>query len=269
MNNQIAVLLPHYNNPEGLRLTLNSLLKETAKFILYVFDDGSDDLEGVRFIINEFSSKIKIVLNTNSTNLGITKTLNEGLKYIRSLNKFAFIARLDAGDVCMNNRLELQVSFLIKNIDIGLVGSWVKFVNMDRKKEFEFRPPKKHSELKKIIHLYNPFVHPSVMFRIEVIDKVGLYPENYPALEDHAYFFEIMKHYKVSVIDNILLEYELNPKGVSFLKRKTQAYSRIKLLISQYKLEFYPTIGLLRAFLTYLLPQSLLNFFKKHVFYKF
>jgi len=268
MDNQIAVLLPHYNNYEGLRLTLNSLLNETEVFTLFVFDDGSDNINTVETIIKEFNNQIDIILIENESNIGITKTLNKGLKHIKSLNAYTFIARLDAGDICLNDRFKKQKSFFLKNTDISLVGSWVKYVNMERKLIFKFKPPSHHNKLKKIIHFYNPFVHPSVMFKINIIDKIGFYPENYPALEDHAYFFKVIKTFKVGMLQDFLLEYELNPNGISLSNRKNQAFSRIKLLLHQYKFDFYSTIGLLKSFFTYLLPHNLLILLKKNIFYK-
>ncbi|NOY47170.1 MAG: glycosyltransferase [Chlorobi bacterium] len=268
MDNQIAVLLPHYNNLNGLQLTLKSLLQETEEFTLFIFDDGSDDIESIKSTIKNFSSQLKIILETNQTNKGITKTLNKGLEFILGLNQFSFIARLDAGDVCMNNRFKYQKEVFLENIDIGLLGCWVKFVDVNRKQLFVFKPPSSSSELETSIHSYNPFIHPSVMYRIDVINKLGFYPENYPALEDHAFFFKIIKSFKTSIVEHVLLEYEVNPKGISTLMRKTQTRSRIKLFLNEYKFGIYPTVGLLRALITHILPQKVLILFKKNFFYK-
>ncbi len=268
MDDQIAVLLPHYNNLNGLRLTLRSLLQESEEFTLFIFDDGSDDFNSIKGISKDFGSQLKIVLETTDTNKGIVKTLNRGLKYILGLNKFSFIARLDAGDICINDRFKYQKAAFLADKDLGLIGSWVRFVDMNRKPLFVFKPPSSPSRLKKAIYSYNPFIHPSVMYRTEVVNQLGFYPENYPALEDHAYFFKIIKIYKASVIENILLEYEVNPEGISTLNRKTQTRSRIKLFLDEYKLGIYSTIGLLRALATHIFPQKVLVLLKKEFFYK-
>ena len=74
MKNCIAILLPHYNNCNGLRLSLKSLINERETFTLFVYDDGSNDFNCVEQIINEFDKYYKIVLKRNDVNLGITKT---------------------------------------------------------------------------------------------------------------------------------------------------------------------------------------------------
>src|SRR5690606_12574589 len=267
MENQIAVLLPHYNNPRGLKLTLQSLLQETENFTVFIFDDGSDGIDEIDEIIKAFNHQLCIVFVKNAVNVGVVKTLNKGLKYILCLKEFSFIARLDAGDICLNNRLSLQKNFLIENEDVGLIASWVRFVDVNRKELFVFKPPAEYHELKKAIYLYNPFIHPSVMFRVEVVNKIGFYPENYPVLEDHAYFFKVIKVIKVAVLKHFLLEYELNNEGASMSKRKTQTKSRIKLLLKEYKFRVYPTIGVFRAVITHIIPVKVLVLLKKYVFY--
>ena len=120
MNKELAVLLPYYNNLHGLRLTLESLIGETELFTLFLFDDGSDNEEKVKEVINDFSDKFKIVYRRSAINQGITKTLNTAIKYILELNRFCYLAKLHAGDLCLNNRLKNQKLFLENHKDIFL-----------------------------------------------------------------------------------------------------------------------------------------------------
>ena len=268
MDNNIAVLLPHYNNYSGLNITLESLCHETETFTVVIIDDGSDDIDAVIKIIHKFKNDFEIIFKKNDLNKGITKTLNDGLKLILELKRFSLIARIDAGDLCLNDRFKHQKEFLNLNQDIALVGSWVKFVDKERNQLFIFKSPSNPNKLKKDIYCYNPFIHPSIMFRTEILNKVGFYPEEYATLQDHAFFFKVNRYYKLSIVEKVLLEYEVNPKGISALKRKSQAKNRIKLLFKEYKFGFYPTIGLLRSFITYFTPQRVLLFLKTNFFYK-
>ncbi|WP_186525791.1 glycosyltransferase [Seonamhaeicola sediminis] len=263
MKNSIAVLLPHYNNCSGLRISLKSLQSEIQPFTLFVYDDGSNDFSYVERIISEFREFYDIRLKRNSKNLGITETLNRGLKHILECNTYEFIARLDAGDICVGSRFENQIRTFNIDKELGLVGSWVKFVDINRNKLFFFKPPSGYKELKRSMHSYNPFIHSSVMFRTDVVKAVGFYPTNYPALEDYAFFFKIIKKFKATVVEKTLVEYEYNPEGISIKRRGEQTKSRIKLLMNEYKFGLFTTIGLVRAFITFVLPFKLLLFFKK------
>jgi hypothetical protein len=167
----------------------------------------------------------------------------------------------------LNDRFKHQKQAFLNDKDLGLVASWVRYVDMERNMLFEFKPSSNHNKLKKIIYLYNPFVHPVVMYRSKLIDKVGFYPEKYPALEDHAYFFKIIKICKTKVLKKVLLEYEVNPESISTKNRNEQTKSRVKLFFDEYKFDFYPTIGLFRALFTHVIPQKTLVFMKRF-FYK-
>jgi cellulose synthase/poly-beta-1,6-N-acetylglucosamine synthase-like glycosyltransferase len=268
MKHGIAILLPHYNNCNGLRLSLKSLMNETETFTLFVYDDGSNDFNCVEQIINEFDKYYHIVLKRNDQNLGITKTLNKALEFILKRDEYKYVARLDAGDICVNDRLKNQLRTFESDKELMLVGSWVRFVDAYRKQLYVFKPPSNYDDLKKIIHYYNPFIHPSVMYKTEVVKKIGYYPTNYPALEDYAFFFEIIKHFKVALIEKILVNCELNPNGISTVRRREQTKSRIRLLKNKYKFGLIPTLKLIRALLTFLLPLSFLTFMKRQFVYR-
>ena len=217
-------------------------------------------------IINKYNNRLAITLLVNDVNLGIVKTLNKGLKHIINLKKYEFIARLDAGDICLNDRFKHQKEAFTVNKHLGIVGSWVRFVDMQRNPLFDFKPPVNHKNLKRVIHLYNPFVHASVMYKVDVVKEIGFYTDNYPALEDHAYFFNVLNFFNSKIIPNVLLEYEINPDGISAKQRKVQTKSRIKLLLKEYNFTIIATVGILRALLTHFIPQSFLIKLKKRMF---
>lgn len=268
MEHQLAVLLPHYNNIDGLIVTLKSLIFEKEDFTLIILDDGSTNQDKLDLVINSFKSSLYIILIKQPHCLGITKTLNNGLEYVLNKPRFKYIARLDAGDKCINNRLAKQLKALQSDLDLGLVASYVSFVDINGNFLFNFKPPTTSQKLKQEIYKYNPFIHPSVMYKTEVVRTIGMYPENYPALEDHAYFFKIVNHFKTIILPELLLEYEVNPKSISILKRKQQTKSRLKLLYDNYNYTFTATIGMVRAFMTNIFPQKTLLYLKKKIFYR-
>lgn len=268
MKHQLAILLPHYNNIEGLEATLQSLKTETEVFTVVVLDDGSDNQNQVETLIQSYSTQLQITLFKQPKCIGVTRSLNNGLTYILQQEHFNYIARIDAGDRCINNRFTKQLEAFKLDPELGIVSSWVTFVDTNKAFLFNFKTPTTHQKIKQSIYKYNPFIHPAVMYKTEVVKAIGLYPENYPALEDHAYFFKMIKQYKATILPQLLLEYEVNPNSISAVKRKEQTKSRIKLFLNNYNFTFTATIGLFRAFLTSLLPQKITLFLKKTIFYK-
>ena len=227
-----------------------------------IVDDGSTKKPDESLLKSKFPkiNNIKVILNKK--NEGIDYALNKGLAYIKK-RKYKYVARLDCGDLAYPHRFKLQKEFLENNKDIFLVGSWVRFISPHGKTLFIFRPPTKHEDIKKRMFINNMFIHPSVMFRTAIIDIVGYYPTNYKNAEDYAFFFKIAKTLKVANIPEILLDYEVNPQGLSISKRKQQLKSRLKVIVDNFDFSIYATYGILRNLLIYFLPYSFIEPLKK------
>jgi len=183
----MIVLISHYNNPEGLKRSLESISKQGVEAL--VVDDGSinkpldEDLkmDSVKFIFNK-------------ENLGLEKSLNIGLDYILKNTNHKYVARLDCGDIALKNRFALQKEYLEKNPDVHLIGSHVSFIDNSGLYLYTYKVPIEHNEIRKKMFIKNSFIHPAVMFRTDAIKKIGHYPLNYKYAEDYALFFNIVKN---------------------------------------------------------------------------
>src|SRR3989344_8977423 len=113
----ITVLLSVYNDSRFLKSAIESILNQTfSDFEFLVINDASTD--NTAEIINSFSDpRLKTI--TNSHNLGLTKSLNIGLKEAQG----KYIARLDADDISLPDRLKIQHDFMESHPDIALSGT--------------------------------------------------------------------------------------------------------------------------------------------------
>ena len=121
--NNVIILIPHFNNFKGLCRSVFSIEKEEMVDLL-IIDDGSNTNkinERELFKFQKFKGTISFIFNKE--NLGIEHVLNQGLKYINSKNTYKYIARLDCGDLCLENRFYLQEKYLNDNSTCKLVGS--------------------------------------------------------------------------------------------------------------------------------------------------
>ena len=102
----VTVLLSVYNDLAFLPQAVGSILCQSlADFELLVIDDGSAD--GCADYLRRLSDpRLRIV--RNAINLGLTRSLNIGLEQALG----TFVARMDADDVAMPQRLKRQVQFL-------------------------------------------------------------------------------------------------------------------------------------------------------------
>lgn len=212
---------------------------------ILVVDDGSVLKFNEDDLISNYK-KGKIFFEYLNENQGIGMALNKGLEIIQK-KRYEFVGRLDCGDYCLKNRFEKQLNYLNENPELKLLGSWANIVNENRDKMYELRHPTDYNEIRKKMYLNNMFVHPSVVFRANILKEVGFYPEKYRmASQDYAFFFKISKKFKVENYPELLVDYVISPKSISSTKRKLQVKNRIKIIIDNFYWGYYPIYGLLR-----------------------
>ena len=257
---ELIILIPHYNNLEGLKKTLKSI-KEGFKIDLMIIDDGSINKPSIGDV-KELYSNGDIYYEVLEENKGIEYALNHGLEKILQLD-YKYIARLDTGDICHKDRFRIQLNYLNSNPDIKLLGTQVNFVSKKGEILYISNLPNLHQELIKAFYINCAMIHPTVVFKTEILKTVGLYPTNYEAAEDYGFFFKIIKRYRSENLDKILLDVIIDQNGISIQKRRRQIKSKIKIIKHNFYLGFYPLYGIFRNFILLQIPFKVLLFIKK------
>ena len=125
---RVTVLMPVYNAAPHLLEAVNSILGGTFDDLeLLAIDDGSTD-ESEKILRSVVDSRLRVLRNPR--NVGVIATLNTGL----DLAEGHYIARMDADDVSMPDRLARQVAFMDGNAQIGLSGTRAKTFGAGPKK---------------------------------------------------------------------------------------------------------------------------------------
>jgi len=221
-----ALLIPYHEDHEALMRSLASVQdSETCDVI--VVDDGSlvrpVDLTAARAA---FRANGSVTVVRQSPNAGIDVALNTGLERVLA-DGYEFVARLDCGDRHVGPRLSMQEAFLDANPQVLLVGGAVKFIDLEGRQQFILRMPTDDLQIRRRMWANSAFMHPTVMFRSGVVVQVGLYPNDYPAAEDYAFFWSVMDVGEVANLPDVVLEYEVNPEGISLSNRSRQLSSRL------------------------------------------
>ena len=116
MNPKVTVLMPVYNCEKYLRESIESILNQTFKdFEFLIINDGSSD-KSAEIVESYNDNRINFV--QNEKNIGLAASLNRGL----DIAKGEYIARMDADDISLPERLEKQVRFMETNPQIGICG---------------------------------------------------------------------------------------------------------------------------------------------------
>lgn len=261
--NKTILLIPHYNNPFGLMKSLSSV-NNTENIDVLVVDDGSKNNQFDEGMVNNsFTASGSVFYIYLKVNQGIEFALNFGLDFIKEKKQYQFIARLDCGDICLGNRFQVQETFLINNPKVKLIGS--NSIAVDPFDKFLYKTvyPQKHEEIKKKMFVNSMFLHPTVMFSIDVLPVIGKYPINYKSAEDYAFFFKFVQVYETENLQDFLVQYEINPTGISFSKRSEQVSSRIRVIWDNYYFGFWPIYGILRNYLVLIIPHFIIQNIKK------
>jgi len=149
-----------------------------------------------------------------------------------------------------------------------LVGSDAEIRDESGQYCFDIEPPRDPAALARALHERAWLLHPSVMYRSEVLREVGLYTDRYQAAEDYEMFLRIAAKHEVGVVPEPLIVYVIRQGGISRRKVRLQAISRLRIQCLYFKwsdwLSYY---GVLRTVGTLLLPQSLKSSLKSKFLY--
>lgn len=258
-----CLLIPCYNNFEGLIESLKSVLYPDDKYLILIIDDGSNHPLDEGEIKTCVGSMKPVIVLHNKKNLGITKTLNNGLSWIEENTSSKYIARLDCGDICTPNRFTTQVGYMDLHSEIGLLGSWCRFEDKKKEEEYLYVTPVRHNKIQRAMYFRNVFIHPTVMFRTSLLEQTGYYPENFTYAEDYAFFWKLITMSKSYVIDEFLVTCEININGISFKKKTEQIIARYKVVKKFSKSKLLRAISFFKLSLLYIMPKRLILQLKK------
>lgn len=259
------LLIPCYNNVEGLITSLQSVNYPFHLFSVIIVDDGSQEPVRQEQLYQHLPKELSIHIIRLEKNAGITKALNTGLESLHTMPEATFIARLDCGDTCAPDRFQQQVAFLRSNPDINLVGSWCLFRDQQSGSSYKYITPTEHARILKSMHFRNVFIHPTVMWRHDP-QKPLLYPEIFPHAEDYGFFHEILIWGKSAVLPGYLVTCELNENGISITNRKKQLKSRMNVVRAYGKDKVLSALGILKLRTLMLIPYHILFRIKKTIY---
>jgi glycosyltransferase involved in cell wall biosynthesis len=206
---RLAVLIPAYRDQAGLERSLASLAQDGADFDGVVVDDGSEPPirvpDGLPF---------RLTLLRLDANRGITGALNAGLKHIKQAG-YAYVARLDCGDISLPGRMAAQVAFLDEQPEHAVIGCWAEWVDLKGQPVFVFRPPADDGDLRRFQRYRVGLVHPAVTMRMTALNEMGFYEERFGGAEEYELFLRLARRHKLANLPVVYLKVELNPHSLS------------------------------------------------------
>jgi len=215
---EISVVMPVYNGALFIKEAIESILIQTfMDFEFIIIDDGSTD--HTIDIINNIKDK-RIRLIQNSRNQGNYVVRNIGNKLARG----KYIAVMDADDVSIPDRLEIQYHYLERNRKTGLVGSSAEVIDVNNKRIRSLEKPVSYPTIKLFLLRDNCMVHPSVMYRVAQLKKHRIsYNEQLKYAADYEFMIACARKFQIANVDQTLIRYRRHGAQISMGQRILQS----------------------------------------------
>ena len=180
---QVTVLMSVYVriDPGYLEKAIASILAQTFDdFEFTIIADGRLTSCQQETLKRYAAADTRLTILQNDQRRGLSYSMNLGI----SLSKSDYVARMDADDVSLPERLEKQIALLEDHKDIEIVGTFVYEIDDADRIVFRKRLPVGPADLALFLAKRDPFVHPTVVFRRNVFGKVGLYNQELRTNQD-------------------------------------------------------------------------------------
>lgn len=207
-NPKVTVLMSVYNGEKYLNEAIDSILGQTFKdFEFLIINDGSTDKAGE--ILESYNDpRIKII--NNDKNIGLTKSLNKGLRLARG----EYIARQDADDISMPERLEKEVEFLESHHNYAVVGTFAKIINENSKILYFLERPVEDLKIRERFKKDNCIIHGSSMIRRACLLDMGFYNELMIRSQDYELWLRLSKKYCLANIPKYLYMWRKHDENI-------------------------------------------------------
>lgn len=209
----ISVVMPVYNGETYLHEAIESILNQTySDFEFIIINDGSTDNSW--HVIKEYAEKDPRIVPITQENIGLTKSLNNGIQ----MAKGKYIARQDADDISLCNRLQTQITWSEdKGFDLCCSRTWlIKEGRVSPRIWYFFPKPL-------LLCMYNPFVHGTYLIRKEAIVDIGGYDESFLYGQDYRLATQLYaKGKRVKYLRECLYKTRKTKSSIGQIKRKEQ-----------------------------------------------
>jgi glycosyltransferase involved in cell wall biosynthesis len=247
MNNyseSVTVLMPVYNAAGYLQAAIESIRRQTySEFEFLIVDDGSIDGSGDMLQgLAAQDPRIRIIRGMHE---GAAAARNRGLTQARG----SVVVCMDADDVAMPERIELQLAYLTRHPDVAAVGSALRLVDKDGE---PLAPPTYYpltaEEIREGLQKgHCTLGQPTVAMRREAAIAVGGYRRAFDPADDYDLWIRLSERHALANMPDVLVDYRWHGSNTTARRRRRQALGAhiAKLAAAQRRLgRPDPTIGL-------------------------
>lgn len=216
----VSVIIPCYNGEQYIEAAVKSILQQSYHHLeVLVINDGSTD-KSADILLQLAQEDLRVRYVENEQNLGLIATLNKAIQ----LAQGKYIARMDADDIALPDRIAKQVAFLQQHPQVAVVGGAIETFGEGVTKQV-LALPEQDMAIKAHLFLASAFHHPTVMFNMNVLDIDDVvYQQQYYRAEDYGLWVHLMlKGYQFANLPEVILQYRILPNSETRLLAKNLA----------------------------------------------
>lgn len=210
----VSVYMPCLNVSPFIEECVESVLSQSFEdFELVIVDDGSTD-DTVERIRRFADPRIRLFRNEHnyieSLNLAVRKSQGK------------YIAKMDADDVMVQDRLLIQYNYMEHHPEVDLLGGGMELIG--NAKGHYIPRVSEIPIVKEELLTWNVISHPTVMIRKTSLDRLPhLYEPDYVYAEDYKLWLSMLTHgLCLDNLPDIFCKYRISPIQVSITKRELQ-----------------------------------------------
>ena len=223
----VTVIMPTYQAEKYIGEAIDSMMTQTYRhFELLVIDDASKD--HTRKIVMEYAKKDNRIRLIDGPQNGIAAALNYGIE--RSTGKY--VARMDADDIALPERLEKQVAAMEKDSELGVCATQILALRGNELVEAAVCK-EQYEEILCDTMFNTKICHPTVMFRKKVLDQGWRYQEHILA-EDYDMWTRMLPNVKFQALSDILLYYRIDCEEKLTVSKHQQVRDAASKIIRSY-----------------------------------
>ena len=228
----ISVVMSVFNETEEqLDRSITSILSQSFSDFEFIIVNDNPENESIGKILEKYTDK-RIRLIKNKKNIGLTFSLNKAIE----ASSGEFIARMDADDCSLKNRLQYQLKYL-KDNDLDLLGSFIYVADESGKIYLKKGFPVHRKVISVYLRFENVLAHPTWLVRKRVYEDVGLY-RNIPFCEDYDFLLRAnKKNYRIGNIPEYLFNYTKRKNSITESSGEKHFYNSLVLQMHYSDLE--------------------------------
>ena len=220
---EVTLVMSVFNGERFLTAALESIMAQSMRdFAIIVVNDGSTDRTAE--ILEEYAGRSERMQVVHQPNSGVVDAANRACALART----PYIARMDADDISLPDRLERQLGFLQRRREVALLGGAAEFINESGDVLFTVDVPTHHDEIKATLPERNVFVHSAVVMRRDALLAVGGYRRAFSdTAGDYDLWLRIVERYEAANLAEVIVRYRVHRRQTTTMRLEEQTLAAI------------------------------------------